>query len=690
MKTLYGKRLAHDQKKQSVIQSNDFHELFDQVDIISVQGYDEERRVIYWNKGSENLYGYSSKDAMGKLLENLIIPDDMHELVIQGHSQWLTKGIKIPSSELVLQHKNGTPVPVHSNHVMFENKHGNKQMYCVDISLEQLKQVEAQVLHKESMLDTVFKAIPDLFFLLDQNAVVLNAYSSNDNGILDHPQLDVGVYITDLLPEQVADQYRDAIAQVKETNVLVSFKYKLMQLSSERYFEARLNKLPNTQQYILVVRDITQSKLSEAKIFQQAHYNILTGLPNRFLAIEHLTQLINVAGKKSQQFTALVMDLDDFKKINGTLGYEVGDEVLIQAAKRLTAIASNDDIIAHLGGNEFIILLPEVCIKEDADLFAARILQCFREPFVVGNRKLIFTASIGVDLFGNSANNLAHLLRNVNAALYQAKVSGKNTFCHFTKEMGTQLSRRLILEEQMQKALQRNEFEVHYQPQIEVCSGKIIGAEALLRWNSTKLGSVGPSEFIPIAEQTGLIVPIGQFVLDQALQTLKEWQKGCYTPLRIAVNLSPRQFQDPQLLPFIKASLEKHVIQADRLELEITEGVMMMGHSYINLALSRLNDLGILLSMDDFGTGYSSLSYLREFSFDALKIDRSFINGIAGQSTDRDLVKATIAMAHSLGLQVIAEGVETKEQLLILEELKCDYVQGYYFSRPIPKNKLLH
>jgi EAL domain-containing protein (putative c-di-GMP-specific phosphodiesterase class I) len=292
-------------------------------------------------------------------------------------------------------------------------------------------------------------------------------------------------------------------------------------------------------------------------------------------------------------------------------------------------------------------------------------------------------------MFPENGNSPSDLLRNADTAMYEAKSLGRNTYSFFTKEMNTVMLRRFEIEEQMHGAVERNEFELYYQPQIDVKSGNIIGAEALLRWHNSALGNITPDEFIPIAEQTGLIVPIGKYVIKHALHFLKKWQNSQQKKYTIAVNLSPRQFRDLGLLSFIKSALSDADINASNLEIEITEGLLMSGQSYIDTALLEINQLGIKLSMDDFGTGYSSLSYLREYAFDVLKIDQSFIHGIPMNKADCNLVKATIAMAHSLGLTVVAEGVETKAQLTLLGELGCDSVQGYYFSKPKPADQLL-
>ena len=440
---------------------------------------------------------------------------------------------------------------------------------------------------------------------------------------------------------------------------------------------------------MVIIRDITEQHKADELIRHQAYYDSLTLLPNRFLALDRLSQILIEAERNNEKAAVLFLDLDDFKKANDSLGHEIGDKLLVESAARLQQVLRKEDTVGRLGGDEFIILLRGLTEHHNALAIAENLLKAFREPFKIGGRELILTMSIGVAVYPKNGRCASDLLRNADTAMYQAKALGRNTYSFFTKEMNTCMQRRFEIEEQMHGALERNEFELHYQAQFNAKNENIIGAEALLRWHNPKLGHVAPDEFIPIAEHTGLIVPIGQFVMKQALGFLAQWQSADQQQYTIAVNLSPRQFRDAGLLNFIKQSLSESNISSKYLELEITEGVLMSGQSYIHHALEQINELGIKLSMDDFGTGYSSLSYLRQYPFDVLKIDRSFINGITSNKADYNLVKATIAMSHSLGLTVIAEGVETAEQLQVLNKLKCDFIQGYYFSKPIPAMQLL-
>ena len=437
------------------------------------------------------------------------------------------------------------------------------------------------------------------------------------------------------------------------------------------------------KRFVGTFSDISLRKEHEAYILHQAHYDTLTNLPNRLLSIDRLTQLINDAKRNTKSIAVLFLDLDDFKKINDTLGHETGDKLLIEASSRLLSVVRNEDTVGRLGGDEFIILLSDLQDSLDADYIAQNLVQKFREIFVIDNRELLLTASIGIATYPNNGDTPSELLRNADSAMYHAKELGRNTYAYFSDDMNKELSRRISIEEHMHGALDRGELSVAYQSQLNISTGKIIGAEALVRWNSPILGMVSPEEFIPIAEHTGLIIPIGIYVLTEAVQMALRCQKE-YDPLfKIAVNLSPRQFRDPNLVDSIKEIIQEYNISTNTLELEITEGVLMSGHNYATQALNDLHDLGIELAMDDFGTGYSSLSYLRAYSFNILKIDRSFVNNITKDSANKELVNAIIAMAHALGMKVIAEGVETQEQFDYLKNQECDFAQGYLFSKPI-------
>ncbi len=433
--------------------------------------------------------------------------------------------------------------------------------------------------------------------------------------------------------------------------------------------------------------EIRMRKQTEEELKQQALFDGLTALPNRTLSLDRLSQLLNKSQRDNKKAAVMFLDLDDFKKVNDTLGHETGDKLLISAADRLKAEVRTGDTVGRLGGDEFIILLGGLSDTTDAGHVAENLLSQFRNPFNIDGRQLILTVSVGISIFPEDSVQASLLLRNADSAMYHSKEIGRNTYSYFTDQMNHEVSRRLLLEEQMHGALERNEFTVFYQPKIDLSSNLIMGTEALLRWHNPVLGDISPIEFIPIAEQTGLIVSLGQFVLNKALSATSIW-RNYDSNFTISVNLSPRQFRDPEFLNYVEKAINRFCTSGCYLEFEITEGVLISGFGDIDHVLCRLSNLGVIISMDDFGTGYSSLSYLRRYPFDVLKIDRSFVDDITTSQSDRELINATVAMAKGLNLKVVAEGVETIEQLAYLKGIGCNYAQGYLFSKPVPENEI--
>ncbi|MCP4767479.1 MAG: EAL domain-containing protein [Gammaproteobacteria bacterium] len=435
-------------------------------------------------------------------------------------------------------------------------------------------------------------------------------------------------------------------------------------------------------------RLISEQARAEARIKQQAHFDSLTNLPNRFLALDRLTRMIKEARRNDSKIAVLFIDLDFFKKVNDMLGHVSGDKLLIQAAQRISNSVRDADTVGRLGGDEFIVLIGGVSSTTEVDSIAEKLTDQISDAFHIDGKELVLSASIGISIYPEDGSDRLELIRKADSAMYHSKEMGRNTYSFFTESMNQQIERQLSIEGQFHGALERNELEVYYQQKIDIGSNRIVGAEALLRWNNQTLGAVSPDEFIPIAEQTGLIVPVGQFVLTEALKMAHQWQQELAPDFSIAVNLSPRQFRDPDLINSISKTLHETEVASHCLELEITEGALMNEHLHVERALAELTRLGIKIAMDDFGTGYSSLNYLRNFPFDVIKIDRSFIQDVDSNSMSEQLNHAAISMAHALNISVVAEGVETESQLKILQNLGCDTAQGYYFGKPVPAREM--
>ena len=429
-------------------------------------------------------------------------------------------------------------------------------------------------------------------------------------------------------------------------------------------------------------------RLAEERVYHLAHYDELTGLPNRSMFNQRLSHALAQVRRNNKPLAILFIDLDHFKNINDTLGHEAGDRVLKEVAQRLQGCLREGDTVGRLGGDEFVVLIEELPEPLHVAAVAQKILAAVVKPFIVGAKEFKLSASIGISTYPDDSEEMQGLLKNADIAMYRAKEQGNNYQFHSTL-MNIHTVERLALESGLRRALERNEFLLHYQPRVDIGSGRITGMEALLRWQRPGQELVAPAQFIALAEETGLIVPIGEWVLKTACARNQSWREQGLPPLRIAVNLSARQFAHENLLQDVARALAETGLDPAALELDITESMVMHDAERAVTLLSRLKHMGIHLSIDDFGTGYSSLSYLKRFPLDSVKIDRSFIRDIPGDADDAAITRAIIAMAHSLRLKVIAEGVETAEQLSFLREHGCDEMQGYYFSKPLPEDELL-
>lgn len=434
--------------------------------------------------------------------------------------------------------------------------------------------------------------------------------------------------------------------------------------------------------YIAIEEDISERKNNEERIQYLANFDALTGLPNRIKMDDHLHYTLSLAKRHDESFSILFLDLDHFKDINDTLGHRVGDLLLIDLAKRLTGTIRDEDTVSRMGGDEFIVLLPNTTAN-GAALVAQKLLESISKPFMLEENVLSVTASIGIAIFPSDGADIETLSKNADAAMYRAKQEGRNEYCFFTQEMQEYAQRKLKLSNALHMALERNELNLVYQPQFSAIQKNILGAEALIRWQHPEFGNVSPAEFIPIAEENGMILPIGEWVLRTAISQAKSWTIKSKSPIIMAVNLSAIQFRHPNLPDLITGILEEVNLPPEYLELELTEGIAMHNPQAAIAIMNDLHERGIRMSIDDFGTGYSSLAYLKKFRIYKLKIDQSFVRDISTDAEDKAIVSAIIHMARSLGLQTIAEGVETLAQLEYLQEQGCDEIQGYYYSKPL-------
>jgi diguanylate cyclase (GGDEF)-like protein len=430
-------------------------------------------------------------------------------------------------------------------------------------------------------------------------------------------------------------------------------------------------------------QEIAERKRYEAELEYQATYDSLTGLPNRMLLTDRIDQTMIQARRHGTVVPLILIDLDNFKIVNDTLGHDAGDDLLKQVSKRLLGAVRDSDTVARLGGDEFVVLPTDLVNAEDSITVAEKIMAAFAVPFNLGEREYFVTLSMGIAMFPQDGTTVEELMKYADAAMYHAKEQGKNNFQFFTEQINRRVHERLVMEASLRRALERQEYVLHYQPLVDLRTGAVNGAEALLRWCPVGEGMQSPASFIPLLEETGLIVPVGKWVLETACKQAVKWQAEGLAPLMLAINVSARQFHDDGFVGHVLGALEKSGLAHQNLRLELTESLLMIDADGAARKMRMLADLGILLSIDDFGTGYSSLSYLRNLPIHELKIDRSFIKSVTENKDDAVLVNTIIGMAESLNLRVVAEGVETIEQYNFLADQRCHEFQGFYFSKPL-------
>ncbi len=440
---------------------------------------------------------------------------------------------------------------------------------------------------------------------------------------------------------------------------------------------------------ITVSRDITRRKQTEERLLKLANFDSLTGLPNRALFRDRLRRAITRAQRNKTRLALLFLDLDRFKNINDSLGHHAGDQLLRGVAKRLTQNARKGDTVARLGGDEFTVILENIHTPDDASLVANKILELMEPPFRLDGHELVVSPSIGITLYPDDAEDMRSLLKNADTAMYRSKEQGGNRYQFYTEGMNARAYEHLILESNLRHALERDQFELYFQPQIDLHTHGIIGIEALIRWNHPERGFLAPDKFVPFAEETGLIIPIGEWALNNACLEAKRWQESGLPPVRIAVNLSMRQFRQKMFVDLVANALANSELDPHLLELEITESFLAQNVDQATKVLRQLHELGVQLSVDDFGTGYSSLSYLKRFPLNTLKIDQSFVKDLDSGPQGATIAEAIIALGKSLDLNIIAEGVETEEQVFFLKSRGCDRVQGYFVSPPLSRHEIV-
>ncbi len=581
-------------------------------------------------------------------------------------------------------------------------KQQNEQLHTLNLHLsERTLEVE----RREARLGRILNSSQNEIYIFDEKTLLFLEVNEGARRNLGYSTAELSKLTPfDIKPEITEDEFMTLIQPLlKNQKKQLIFETVHQRKDNSTYpveVSLQLSHTEDMQIFFAIIQDITERKKNEQQIRYLAYFDSLTDLPNRRFFMEKLSQSLSHANRHKENIAILYIDLDRFKQINDTLGHSIGDGLLKGVSERLSTILRNNDCvnrndsnnaeneIYRLGGDEFTILLDDISEAEDAALVARRIQKSLTQPIMVNDREIFINTSIGIAVYPNDGNNIEDLLKNADTAMYHAKDSGRNTYRFYNDSMNAKALESLEMENKLRKAIKLNEFELFYQPKIDIKSSQIIGVEALLRWQHAVDGWISPADFIPIAEENGLILPIGKWVIDTAIQQCKKWHDAGFKQLSVAINLSGRQFPDVDLVTLIKQVLNKYQVNPKYIEFEITESILMEDAQLAATILGQLKQMGVFISIDDFGTGYSSLSYLKKFPVDILKIDRSFIRDVHIDKDDAAISSAIIAMAHSLGLKVIAEGVENNEQLEFLQERQCDEVQGFYFSKPVSAAKL--
>jgi diguanylate cyclase (GGDEF)-like protein/PAS domain S-box-containing protein len=655
---------------------------------------DWQGKVIYWNRAAEVLYGWSAGEAMGRSGIEATAPENLWERADEIMSELRT--MRSWSGEYEMRRKDGTLFHAMLTITPVLDEQGNLVgITGVTTDITELRRAEERLKETEERYRSLVEQMPALIYVDTLDGVGSRGYTSPQAEAMLGYSLDEWTADTALWAKLLHTEDRERVVaervRANANGEPLSLEYRMI-AKDGRVVWLRDDSVilydsagrPQRRQGVLF--DITERKALEAQLEQQVLHDSLTGLPNRVLFSDRLQHALAHAQRRGSKLAVLFMDLDNFKLINDSLGHKAGDELLVGVAERLRTSLRPEDTAARLGGDEFAVLLEDLAHVGVATRVAERIADKLRAPFALGEREMFVTASIGVAIGGGTIRLPEELLRDADVAMYRAKHSGKARYAVFEEAMSARALERLELGNDLRRALEREEFAVHYQPKVSLATSRIVGFEALVRWEHPERGHMPPGRFVPLAEETGLIVPIGRRVLREACRQVKEWQRRFPSdpPLVVCVNLSARQLRDPGLYRTVAKILGETDLDPSSLDLEITESTAMEDAPTTAAVLEELRASGVQVIIDDFGTGYSSLSHLERFRVDYIKIDRSFVGKLEEETGAKVLVKGMIDLAHALGLEVIAEGVETVGQLARLREMGCDMAQGHYFSEPLP------
>ena len=649
--------------------------------------FDDNGTVRYMSPSVEGTLGYQPEELVGKSVFDYVHPEEV-ELV----SRWFAEILEniSPPIEFRLRAADGT-----WRHMVIRNNRFDdpdvEGIVVIARDVTQRKKTQEALKESESRLQVLFENSSDVISLINPDNTIRYISSSVKRALGYEPEELEGTLVSELVHQEDFDRFGRKIVEEIQSGINPSRPIEARYQHTDgswRHLETTFNVLiedPNVRGVVCTTRDVTERKHLEERLKHQAFHDLLTGLPNRYLLLDRLEQALRRTRRQKNQVAVLFMDLDRFKVVNDSLGHDTGDRLLVEVAKRLKGCLRPEDTLARFGGDEFTVLVEDLGEPADAVRVAERFMEVLREPFFFARQELFVKPSIGIALGSSRIKSPEDLLRDADTAMYRAKAenSGYRVFEPVMYELSL---RRLKTENELRRAIESEEFVVHYHPIVDLRSDEVWGVEALVRWQHPERGLLDPKEFVPAAEESGLVVPMGERVLKEACEQAKEWQERHphLPPLVMAVNLSVRQLGRPGLARTIAGVLRESGLEARSLSLDITETVYVKTLEGNTGVLNDLKGLGVNICIDDFGAGYSSLSYLKRFPADALKVDRSFVRALGEDVEDMVIVKMIIDLAHTFGMEVIAEGVEIEEQLETLRSMGCDFAQGYYFVRPLP------